>query len=98
MRPLETMHLIKGLTSFSVPKKFHLSSHPPAAEWKHVVLEQLGSVWISFFKTVLDGSATLCKICKPCAKLRLVQTTRKVAKLPSAYRASPAEFVLCVTL
>lgn len=53
-------------------------------ERKRIVLEQLGSVWIYLLKTVSDGSATLCKICKPCAKLRLVQTTRGVEGLPSA--------------
>ena len=39
----------------------------------------------------------MCKMCKLCAKLRLVQTTREVEKLPSACRAAPAYIVLCLT-
>lgn len=90
MRPTEKMHSCQR-TDFLFPSKGIPSKLPPAMEWKRVVLEQLGSVKIYLFKTVSDGSATcLCNICKPCAKLRLVQTTEEVKELPSVRRASPA--------
>ena len=38
-----------------------------------------------------------CARCVNCAKLRLVQTTGEVEKLPSACRAAPAHVVLCLT-
>ena len=88
MRLTEKMHSCQRTDLFhsrGTPSKL-----PPAVEWKQVVLEQLGSVWIYLLKTVSDGSATLCKICKPCAKLKLVQTTREVENLTSARRVAPA--------
>lgn len=88
--------LVKGLISFFNPKEFHLSSHQPQSR-SVLCWSSLGSVRINLLKTVLDGSATLCEICKPCAKLRLVQTTGEGKNLPSACRASPAWFVLCLT-
>jgi len=76
-------------TDFLFPSKGITSKLPPAVEWKGVVLEQLGSVRIYLFKmSWMAQPPCLCKICKPCAKLRLVQTTKEVKELPSARRAS----------
>lgn len=89
MGPTEKTYPCQRATSPSISKELRPSSHQP---WTGNVLCWSSSAVSEFifFKNWLGGLGTLCKICTPCAKLSLVQTTREVEKLPSVRRASPA--------